>query len=692
MKTQIRNPNLILLALVLCGWLGATARGNAQAILTVDSGANWVGYMNVFPLPADGGTTDPLAVPPLTGYQYPTSLLQAGFGTNSLTLNPCTAVWETADTIYVKGDGVTPNEYMDANMYVQNDALLATNMIFTGLCLSNNLTTAPEPYVTAYNDAQGYTPTNAYYSCTAFIKVFDSGYALLGFVRTNLVAGQAFTIATNTALIPGAAHVQYGFETFGPDQNTSYPFVSNSVVIATSGQAATVTVDPSQAWSGYMNVSDLPAAGGAYDYGSVWGTADLRAAFTTTNQLTLSPCTNVWETTNTYYVQGDGVTPNKIMDASMYVQNDQLANTNLIFVGACLSNNLTATPEPLTGINYTSVAFIKTFDGSYNLLSSVTSPALAAGQPFSISLSTGGATHVQYGFETVGPDANPATAPSLGSVVLAAAVPPSATPTLTNAAPTPTLPQSSVLSLYNSSGVYTNTPVETWLAFWSGATESPYTIPGTGRTVLKYSSLQYAGVTFYNNDPTLGAGGDNVGGTTNFAINTTGYDHFHVDLWTPDANRFGIQLVSINPTQAAQVDFLPASGVITNYGWVSLDIPLSTFEAANPSTVFTNLQQLLWVENQAGDGTSGSTFYIDNVYFYNSTTPAAPTLNAGFSAGGFQVSFPTVSGHNYTVQYKTNLTDAVWQTLGGVIAGDGSTQTVTDSPTQSQMFYRLMVQ
>jgi hypothetical protein len=277
-------------------------------------------------------------------------------------------------------------------------------------------------------------------------------------------------------------------------------------------------------------------------------------------------------------------------------------------------------------------------------------------------------------------------------VVLAAAVPPSATPTLTNAAPTPTLPQSSVLSLYNSSGVYTNTPVETWLAFWSGATESPYTIPGTGRTVLKYSSLQYAGVTFYNNDPTLGAGGDNVGGTTNFAINTTGYDHFHVDLWTPDANRFGIQLVSINPTQAAQVDFLPASGVITNYGWVSLDIPLSTFAAANPSTVFTNLQQLLWVENQAGDGTSGSTFYIDNVYFYNSTTPAAPTLNAGFSAGSFQVSFPTVSGHNYTVQYKTNLTDAVWQTLGGVIAGDGSTQTVTDSPTQSQMFYRLMVQ
>ena len=48
--------------------------------------------------------------------------------------------------------------------------------------------------------------------------------------------------------------------------------------------------------------------------------------------------------------------------------------------------------------------------------------------------------------------------------------------------------------------------------------------------MLKYSNLQYAGVEFYNNDRIHGAGGDNVGGATNFAINTTGYDTFHVNV------------------------------------------------------------------------------------------------------------------------------------------------------------------
>ena len=47
---------------------------------------------------------------------------------------------------------------------------------------------------------------------------------------------------------------------------------------------------------------------------------------------------------------------------------------------------------------------------------------------------------------------------------------------LTNAAPTPTRPQSAVLSMYNSSGVYTNHPVERWLASWSGAGESTFLI------------------------------------------------------------------------------------------------------------------------------------------------------------------------------------------------------------------------
>ena len=255
----------------------------------------------------------------------------------------------------------------------------------------------------------------------------------------------------------------------------------------------------------------------------------------------------------------------------------------------------------------------------------------------------------------------------------------------TNNAPTPTRPQATVLSMYNSSGVYTNTPVERWLAAWSGSAYNTYTIPATGRVVLKYSSLQYAGVEFYNNDPTTGAGGDNVGGATNYSIDAIPYDTFHVDLWTPSANQFGIQLVSINLTEAAQVDYLPASGVITDGHWVSLDLPISTFAGKNTNTDFSNLQQMLWIDNQGGGGVTGGTFYIDNVYFYN-----APRLNVTFSGGGAQLSFTTINGSNYDIQFKNSLSDAVWQTLS-TTPGDGGPHTVPDSATHASRFYRLFV-
>ncbi|HWF19310.1 MAG TPA: hypothetical protein VG754_08580 [Verrucomicrobiae bacterium] len=666
MKTRISN--LMVLFLALCAFVCGTVRVNSQVLVTVDPNQNWIGYMNVFQLPADGGAYE-------FGSTWGTADLRGVFGTTNLVLSPCTNVWETQDTAWVKADGMTPNDNMDANFYVQNDSLANTNLIFVGKCVSNTITNAPEPL------------TGVSYTSVAFIKIFDSGYGLLGSATSNLVGGQSFSISMDTT---GAAHVQYGFETIGPDANPATVTNLGNVVIANAAPSKIVTVDPSQNWIGYMNVFALPATGGGYQFGSAWGTGALQAAFSGTNFLTLAPDTNVWETNDTYWVQADGVTPNKNMDASMYVQNDNLVNTNLVLLGTCLTNTLSAAPEPHTGISYTSVAFIKTFDGSFNLLGSAASPLLAAGQPFAISLNTTGATHVQYGFETIGPDASPATASSLGDVVLAAQAPPAAPVVPTNNAPTPSHPANKVLSMYNSSGVYTNHPIERWLAGWSGAGENLYTISPTGRVVLKYSNLQYAGVEFYNNDPTLGAGGDNVGGPTNYAINATGYDTFHVDVWTPDANQLGIQLVSINPTEAAQVDYLPASGVITNDGWISFDIPLSTFQANNPNTDFTDLQQMLWIDNQAGGGYTGGTFYIDNVYFYSSTSVTRPTLAATVSGGIIQLSFPTQNGFNYTVQYRTNLTDSGWQTLS-TVSGNGSTQSIPDSANQKSRFYRLYI-
>jgi hypothetical protein len=185
--------------------------------------------------------------------------------------------------------------------------------------------------------------------------------------------------------------------------------VTAFTLLSTINQGAaqtTVNVDPGSPWIGYMNVFNLPADGGAYQFGGSWGTADLRAAFSG-NTLTLAPCTNVWETTDTYWVKADGVSPNKQMDANMYVQNDALAGQTVTFLGGTVANTLSG--------QYTVDAFIKDFNSSYSLVGSST-VQLIPGQFFDFSLATQAGDHIQYGFEMIGPDANPFTAGSLGFV------------------------------------------------------------------------------------------------------------------------------------------------------------------------------------------------------------------------------------------------------------------------------------
>lgn len=171
----------------------------------------------------------------------------------------------------------------------------------------------------------------------------------------------------------------------------------------------TVGVDPGAAWIGYMNVFELPSNGGGYDFGSAWGTADLNATFSGPT-LTLTPNTSIDRDVplDTYWWQdASGTSPgNKIMDASMYVQNDALAGQTVTFTGDVLQNTLVSP--------YTSVAFIKDFNAGYALVGSMT-VALTSGV-FSFSLATNPGDHIQYGFETIGPDARLATVATLGNV------------------------------------------------------------------------------------------------------------------------------------------------------------------------------------------------------------------------------------------------------------------------------------
>ncbi len=170
------------------------------------------------------------------------------------------------------------------------------------------------------------------------------------------------------------------------------------------------------------------------------------------------------------------------------------------------------------------------------------------------------------------------------------------TPEPTVAAPTPTHPATSVISLF--SDAYTNVPVDTWRTDWSAASLEDVLI--AGNATKKYSLLDFVGIETVANQ-----------------IDASGMTHFHLDVWSADYTFFGVKLVDFGADGAFgggddtehQVNFTaPAQGQ-----WVSLDISLSDFTGL---TSQSNIAQLILVAQPTGL----STVFVDNVYFYDINT------------------------------------------------------------------------
>jgi hypothetical protein len=97
-----------------------------------------------------------------------------------------------------------------------------------------------------------------------------------------------------------------------------------------------------------------------------------------------------------------------------------------------------------------------------------------------------------------------------------------------------------------------------------------------------------------------------------------------------------------------------------------------------------------------GNFYGGTGWYIDSVSITDGSysccvpIPAAPALvNPNSSSGTFNFSFQTTPGQSYTIQYTDDLANPSWTTLYSFV-GDGSLQSVTDSPGVAQRFYRVM--
>jgi hypothetical protein len=168
----------------------------------------------------------------------------------------------------------------------------------------------------------------------------------------------------------------------------------------------------------------------------------------------------------------------------------------------------------------------------------------------------------------------------------------SGTPSPEEAAPIPTQNQANVISMY--SDAYTNVAVDTWRTPWSEAILEDIIIDGN--PTKKYSAVNFAGI-------------ETVGPNL---MDVTEMTHFHLDIWTPDANDFKVKLVDFGADQAFgggddtehEIIFVaPATE-----SWISYNIPLADF---------TNLLNRNHIAQLILSKPPLGTFYLDNVYYYN---------------------------------------------------------------------------
>ena len=194
-----------------------------------------------------------------------------------------------------------------------------------------------------------------------------------------------------------------------------------------------VGVDDSTAnWLGFMNVSELPANGGAPVFGSGWGVPDLVATFDDgAGTLTLSP--NTIGDPNEFWYQpgrpgddpldpndngGPGALGNKIMEANLFQEfangSPELlalqADGSLNFSGEVISNSFTSAHD--------SVVFIKEFTPDFST-SVETTVAVTPGSFDITHALTGLGGAVQYGFRTTGENVWVTDTAPFGNAVIA---------------------------------------------------------------------------------------------------------------------------------------------------------------------------------------------------------------------------------------------------------------------------------
>jgi hypothetical protein len=148
-------------------------------------------------------------------------------------------------------------------------------------------------------------------------------------------------------------------------------------------------------------------------------------------------------------------------------------------------------------------------------------------------------------------------------------------------APTPTLPANEVISIF--SNAYTPLTGVNLNPFWGQGTVVSFVVI-QGDTVMRYADLNYQGTEL----------------NQNLNLVSAGMQYIHIDFWTATSTELNFFLISPGPNQQS-VALVPPGATEE---WVSVDIPLSSFE---PTVNLTEVFQLMFTGN--------GIIYLDNIYF-----------------------------------------------------------------------------
>jgi len=188
MMTQIKKTFLASLAAIAI--LSSSASTNADISLTVpDSSAPWLGFMNVFELPSNGGGFvfgSPWGIPDLV----------ATFNDPLVTMSPNT-IGDPDPFWYIGGGGpgAQGNKIMEANLYIEETGPLSGDLVtFSGVVTDYSLTDAHVAQVFIRDFAADYSS-----SVDSFASISSTG---------------SFSISLDTIADP-TRHVQYGFQLKG---------------------------------------------------------------------------------------------------------------------------------------------------------------------------------------------------------------------------------------------------------------------------------------------------------------------------------------------------------------------------------------------------------------------------------------------------------------------------------------------